>query len=119
MRTVAMGALVFVLAPGAHAADLHGVTGFDEFAESHQNIGKALEHRPSLAQDPTYLKRHPGLAHYLHDNPMARTELDAEADEEAATPPPPEHVHREPDARRRRPPSELPRTPRKPDDDDD
>jgi hypothetical protein len=118
MTVALLVALLLAGVPSARAADLHGVTGFDEFAESHENIAKALERRPSLAQDPTYLRRHPGLAHYLHDNPLARTELDAEADDDAPTPPP-DHARRQPDGRRRRPPSELPRNAPKREDDDD
>jgi hypothetical protein len=118
MTVALLVALLLAAVPSARAADLHGVTGFDEFAESHGNIAKALERRPSLAQDPTYLRRHPGLAHYLHDNPLARTELDAEADDDVPTPPP-DHVRRQPDGRRRRPPSELPRNAPKREDDDD
>jgi hypothetical protein len=87
MRRLLTAAAILMLASSVRATDLHGVTGFDEFAEGHENIGRALTRRPSLAQDPNYLKHHQSLAHYLHDNPLARAELDAEADEESAVPP--------------------------------
>jgi hypothetical protein len=102
-------AVVLALVANARAANLHGVTGFDEFAEGHENIGRALTRRPSLAQDPSYLKHHQSLAHYLHDNPLARAELDAEADEEAAVPPPSRVEHIPGTGRRRHSPSELPK----------
>ena len=120
MRALLIAA-VLALVAGAQAADLHGVTGFDEFAEGHENIGRALTRRPSLAQDPNYLKHHPSLAHYLHDSPLARAELDAEADDEAAVLPP-SRVERIPGTgRRRHSPSELPKhaDPRAVEDDDD
>ena len=119
MRPLLLAVAMLALASSVRASDLHGVTGFDEFAEGHENIGKALTRRPSLAQDPSYLKHHPSLAHYLHDNPLARAEIDAEADEESAAPPP-SRVQHIPDTRRRRSPSELPRhaDPREDDTDD-
>ena len=64
----------------AAAADLHGITGYDEYAENHEGIARALEKRPSLARDPSYLEHHPSLKQYLHDNPLARAEFDAEDD---------------------------------------
>jgi hypothetical protein len=120
MRALLIAA-VLALVSSAQAADLHGVTGFDEFAEGHENIGRALTRRPSLVQDPNYVKHHPGLAHYLHDNPLARAELDAEADEESAVPPPSRVEHIPGTGRRRHSPSELPKhaDPRVVEDDDD
>jgi hypothetical protein len=119
MTALLLAAMLLVLVPSARAADLHGVTGFDEFAEGHENIGKAVTRRPSLAQDPNYLKHHPSLSRYLHDNPLARAEFEAEADDEAAAEAE-EHEEEQrversnPDTgRRRKVPSELPRLPPK------
>ncbi len=83
MKTL-LAIVVLVLAPAVRAADLKGVTGFDEFAEGHPGTAQALSRRPSLAQDPDYLKHHPELGDYLHDNPLAASEFQAEADEEEA-----------------------------------
>src|SRR4029450_3014875 len=93
MRLLVLAAVILALAmlafaSSVHAADLHGVTGFDEFAEGHENIAKALARRPSLVHDPNYVRHHPSLAHYLHDNPLARTELAAEAGETESPAPP-------------------------------
>lgn len=83
---VAMGAaLALAWCAAGSAADLSGITGFDEFAENHDNIAKALAKTPSLAHDAEYLAHHPSLKRYLHDNPLARAEFDAEEDQ----PPPP------------------------------
>ena len=118
MIALLLAAMLLVIVPSARAADLHGVTGFDEFAEGHENIGKAVTRRPSLAQDPNYLKHHPSLSRYLHDNPLARAEFEAEVDDEEAAEAE-EHqaeqrVERNPDTgRRRKGPSELPRLPPK------
>jgi hypothetical protein len=38
-----------------------------------------------LAQDPTYLVHHPSLAHFLKENPLARSELEGEEDDVAAS----------------------------------
>ncbi len=84
-------ALVCLLGGAAVAGDgvdLSGITGFDEFAENHEGIAKALSKRPSLAQDPSYLEHHPTLKKYLHDNPLARAEFDAEDDTLPSSPPP-------------------------------
>ncbi len=64
------------------ARDLHHVTGFDEYAENHEGVAAALARQPSLASDPEFLAHHPSLAHYLHDNPLARAELESEDDED-------------------------------------
>jgi hypothetical protein len=64
----------------APAADLHGVTGFDEFAEEHPGVAAALQKHPSFAADPDYLQHHPGLAEYLKHSPIAADELAGEDD---------------------------------------
>jgi hypothetical protein len=111
MRTIVHVVAMLGLATIGRAADLRSVTGFDEFAEGHQNIAKALARRPSLVQDQNYVRHHPGLAHYLHDNPLARAELESEANEEAAAPPADRARSEAEPGRRRRHPSELPRLP--------
>ena len=126
MRALLLAAVLLGLVSGGRAADLHGITGFDEFSEGHDNISKALTQRPSLATDPNYLKHHPSLAHYLHDNPLARAEFEAEADDEEAEEAE-EHqeemqlkADRNPDTgRRRKVPSELPKLPPKYNDEGD
>jgi hypothetical protein len=90
-------ALVIVVGSPARtrAADLHGVTGFDEYAENHDDIAKALGRHPSLARDPSYLLHHPSLAHFLHDNPTARAELEGEDDDVEAVVQQEDEHHRE------------------------
>jgi hypothetical protein len=95
-------ALVIVVGPSTRigAADLHGVTGFDEYAENHDDIAKALGRHPSLARDPTYLQHHPSLAHFLHDSPTARAELENEDDDVEAVVQHEDEHHREETAQR-------------------
>jgi hypothetical protein len=70
-------ALVLLLpTSGARAADLHDITGFDEYAEEHPETAEALSRRPSLAADKDFLRRHPSLASYLQSHPSARTEME-------------------------------------------
>lgn len=83
MKTL-LAIAVLVLAPAVRAADLGGITGFDEFAEEHPGTAQALSRRPSLSQDPDYLKHHPELADYLHDNPLAQSDFQGAALEEEA-----------------------------------
>src|SRR5215470_19315690 len=81
MRRALLAVALLLLVRVASAGDLHHITGFDEYAENHDGVAKALTRHPSLASDPEYLSRHPSLEHYLHDNPLARTELEDEDDE--------------------------------------
>jgi hypothetical protein len=72
--------LVLGVVTAVRAGDLSGIMGFTEFSEEHSGIAKELTKHPSLAGDPTFLKEHPDLANYLHDNPLARDELAGEDD---------------------------------------
>ena len=67
----------------AHASDLSGITGFDEFAEEHPGIASSLKRHPSLAHDAEYLKQHESLTQFLRMHPLAKIELDGEDDEDS------------------------------------
>jgi hypothetical protein len=84
------GAALLLGAALCRAGDLGSVTGFDVFAENHPSIAADLQKHPSLVHDPDYMRRHPGLVAYLRSTPLARMELDEEAD--AEVPPLPPHA---------------------------
>ena len=75
-----LAVLGLVWARPAPAADLNGVTGFEQFAEEHPGVAAALQKHPSFAADPDYLVHHPSLAEYLKHSPIARDELAGEDD---------------------------------------
>ena len=93
------GALVAGAA--ARAGDLGTITGFDVFAENHPGIAADLARHPSLVHDPDYMRSHPGLVQYLRSTPLARMELDDEADAEIE-PTPPAHADQEEEKARQR-----------------
>lgn len=77
-RAVSFALALALLLPTVRtrAADLHDVTGFDEYAEEHPETAEALSRRPSLAADKDFLRRHPSLAAYLQSHATARTEME-------------------------------------------
>jgi len=83
LALAAAAALWTSLAVSAHAGDLSGITGFDEFAEEHPGIASSLKHHPSLAHDSEYLKQHESLTQFLRTHPLAKIELDGEDDEDS------------------------------------
>ncbi len=97
LKTVVALAGVIFAGAAAHAGDLGTITGFDVFAENHPGVAADLARHPSLAQDPEYLKSHPGLVQYLRSTPLARMELDDEAEAEI-DPTPPMHADPEEEA---------------------
>ncbi len=48
---------------------------FDRFLDSHPDVAKDLRKNPALANDPTYLQNHPGLADYEKNHPNVTKEL--------------------------------------------
>src|SRR5215470_17000750 len=47
----------------------------DHFLDTHPQIAKDLRSNPSLVNDPTYVKKHPGLSGFLANHPNIRFEL--------------------------------------------
>ena len=48
---------------------------FDQFLDSHREVAEQLRKNPQLANDPTFLKNHPGLETYLQQHPMVKDDL--------------------------------------------
>lgn len=48
---------------------------FDQFLDSHREIGEQLRRNPTLVNDPQFLKDHPALQTYLQDHPRIATQL--------------------------------------------
>jgi len=48
---------------------------FDQFLGGHREVAEQLRRNPELANDPTFLKNHPGLETYLQQHPMVKEDL--------------------------------------------
>jgi hypothetical protein len=54
----------------------HGeLARFDQFLDSHREIGEQLRKHPSLVNNPEFERNHPALHTYLQDHPQIREEL--------------------------------------------
>src|ERR1700734_3110506 len=53
---------------------------FDQFLDSHPEVGDQLRKTPSLIDDPQFLERHPELNTYLQDHPSAKQEISQRPD---------------------------------------
>jgi hypothetical protein len=51
------------------------LASFDQFLDSHREIGEQLRKQPSLADNKQFLKDHPALQSYLQQNPNVRQQL--------------------------------------------
>lgn len=51
------------------------LANFDQFLDSHREIGEQLRKNPSLADNQQFLKNHPALQSYLQDHPEVRQQL--------------------------------------------
>jgi len=55
------------------------VANFDLFLKSHPQVHNDLANNPQLANDPTYLRKHPGLQTFLQNHPGVKSELQNDA----------------------------------------
>src|SRR5437879_5069163 len=51
------------------------VKNFDEFLDKHPAIGHELSKHPELANDPSYVAKHPELKEFLENHPNIRRDL--------------------------------------------
>jgi hypothetical protein len=69
--------------------DSRALTTWDSFAEEHPQIARALAYKPSLMNDPGYLKKHPELSDFLRAHPEVRSAMAADPGNFNAIPPRP------------------------------
>ncbi|MBV8771322.1 MAG: hypothetical protein JO033_00695 [Acidobacteriaceae bacterium] len=62
---------------------------WDDFAEDHEEIARALAFKPSLIDDERYLEKHPDLNDFFQDHPEVRDAMEANPGNFAAIPPRP------------------------------
>jgi hypothetical protein len=65
------------------------LTIWDDFAAEHPEIARALAFKPSLMNDPRYLKRHPELNDFFEGHREVRDAMAADPGNFAAIPPRP------------------------------
>jgi hypothetical protein len=85
--TFSLAALLCLLLSGLAATALaapfdndNKITGpelynFDRFLDAHPQVEQQLRRNPSLANDPNYLRQHPGLQQFLSTHPGVRSQL--------------------------------------------
>ena len=74
--TVQSGNTTIVFAP-ADSRDIDTVRlrTWEDFAETHTGIARALAYRPSLMNDPRYLKSHPDLVAFFQAHPDIKSAM--------------------------------------------
>src|SRR5215831_6368261 len=63
-----------VVFEAANSSDIQtqALTTWDSFAEEHPAIARALAFKPSLMDDPAYLRKHPELKAFFQAHPEVR-----------------------------------------------
>jgi hypothetical protein len=69
--------------------DTRALRTWDSFAEEHPEIARSLAFKPTLMDDPGYLKRHPALSDFLQEHPEVRSAMALDPGNFAAIPPRP------------------------------
>ena len=69
--------------------DSQALRTWDDFAEDHEEIARALAFNPSLMDDQRYLDKHPDLNDFFQDHPEVRDAMEANPGNFAAIPPRP------------------------------
>ena len=67
--------------------DSQALRTWDSFAEEHSQIARALAVKPTLMDDPGYLRRHPELSDFFKEHPEVRSAMAANPGNFAAFPP--------------------------------
>jgi len=80
-----------VVFEAANTSDINtqALTTWGGFAEEHPGIARALEYKPSLMNDPGYLKKHPELNDFFQAHPEVRSAMAADPGNFNAIPPRP------------------------------
>src|SRR5260370_25105089 len=84
--TLALGVLVSVAPVGAQSANTvpqdrdvdltrQQLAAFDQFLDSHPELGEQLRKDPSLVNNDDFVANHPDLQRYLQDHPEVREDL--------------------------------------------
>jgi hypothetical protein len=69
--------------------DTQRLTTWDSFAREHPRVARALAFKPSLMNNPGYLRKHPELNDFFQAHPEVRDEMAANPGNFAAIPPRP------------------------------
>jgi len=69
--------------------DMKALTTWGDFATEHPSVVRALAYKPSLMNDPAYLKKHPELKAFFRAHPEVRDAMAADPGNFAAIPPRP------------------------------
>jgi hypothetical protein len=69
--------------------DAQALQTWDSFAEEHPEIARALAFKPTLMDDPGYLKRHQDLSDFFQEHPEVRSAMAMNPGNFAAIPPRP------------------------------
>lgn len=66
-----------VVFEAANPADINSqaLETWDSFAEEHPDIARALASKPTLMDDPRYLKHHPQLSDFFDEHPEVRSAM--------------------------------------------
>jgi hypothetical protein len=88
--SVTKGDTTIVFEP-ANSDDLNtqALVTWDNFATAHSSIARALAYKPSLMNDPAYLKKHPELSELFQEHPEVREAMASDPGNFAAIPPRP------------------------------
>lgn len=75
----------------ANSSDINSraLQTWDSFAEEHPEIARAIAFKPTLMDDPRFLKRHPELGDFFDEHPEVRSAMAENPGNFAAIPPRP------------------------------
>lgn len=90
LGSVTHGNTTFVF-ESANPSDINSraLETWDSFAEEHPDIAHALAFKPTLMDDPRYLKHHPDLTDFFDEHPEVRSMMAENPGNFAAIPPRP------------------------------
>ena len=90
LGAVQSGNTTIIFAPASKSdIDIARLQTWQEFADSHSGIERALAYHPSLMNDPRYLKSHPELDQFFQQHPDIKTAMAEDPGNFAAIPPRP------------------------------
>ena len=90
LNAVQSGNTTIIFAPaGKSDIDTARLRTWQEFADSHSGIERALEYNPSLINDESYLKNHPELDQFFQEHPDVKSAMAENPGNFAAIPPRP------------------------------
>ena len=76
LGVVQSGNTTIIFAPAdSRDIDTAGLRTWEEFADTHSGIARALAYKPSLINDPHYLKGHPDLDAFFQAHPDIKSAM--------------------------------------------